>query len=109
MGLNVSQLAKAMLGAAKGKLEQHWPEVREYAKAEARKTAETLALIERLVLAGEINAQQAKALLQMQRNSALAVLLTIEGLGLLAVESAINAALGAVKQTVNTAVGFALL
>jgi hypothetical protein len=45
----------------------------------------------------------------MQKNSALAVMLTVEGLGLLTVESAINAALGAVRDSVNTAVGFALL
>jgi hypothetical protein len=109
MALNVSSLAKTMTEAAKGKLRDHWPEVKEFARAEAKKTAETLAMIERLALVGQINAKQAKALLGMQKNSALAVLLTVEGLGLLAVESAINAALGAVRDTVNTAVGFALL
>ena len=109
MALNVGELSKTMLAAAKGKLEDYWPDVREYAKSEAKKTAETLAMIERLTLAGEINQKQAKSLLQMQRNSALSVLLTIEGLGLLAVEAAINAALNAVRSTVNTAVGFALL
>jgi hypothetical protein len=109
MGLNVGQLAKAMTEAAKGKLSDHWPEVKEFAKAEAKKTAETLSMIEKLALAGEINAKQAKALLSMQKNSALAVLLTVQGLGLLTVESAINAALGAVKETVNTALGFLLL
>ena len=109
MALNVKSLATAMLGAAKGKLQKNWPEVKEYAQTEARKTADTLASIERLVVAGQINSKQAKALLRMQRNSAQAVLLTIEGLGLLTVESAINAALGAVRETVNGAVGFALL
>jgi len=109
MALNVKSLAAAMVAAAKGKLEDHWPEVREYAQTEARKTADTLASIERLLLTGQINTKQAKALLRMQRNSAQSVLLTIEGLGLLTVESALNAALGAVRDTVNTAVGFALL
>jgi hypothetical protein len=109
MSLNVGELTKAMLVAAKGKLSDHWPDVKEYAKSEAKKTAETLVLIERLALTGDINAVQAKALLRMQRNSAQAVLLTIEGLGLLTVESAINAALGTVRDSVNTAVGFALL
>jgi hypothetical protein len=109
MALNVGELSRAMLDAAKGKLKAHWPDVKEYAKSEAKKTAEMLAMIERLAITGEINATQAKALLRMQRNSAQAVLLTIEGLGLLTVESAINAALGAVRDTVNKAVGFALL
>ena len=109
MALNVSSLAKTMTEAAKGKLQEHWPEVKEFATSEAKKTAETLRMIERLALTGEINVKQAKALLQMQKNSALAVLLTVEGLGLLTVEAAINAALSAVKDTVNTAVGFVLL
>jgi hypothetical protein len=109
MALNVSSLAKTMTEAAKGKLQKQWPEVKEFAKAEARKTAETLAMIEKLALAGEVNLKQAKTLLSMQKNSALAVMLTVEGLGLLTVESAINAALGAVRDSVNTAVGFALL
>jgi hypothetical protein len=109
MALNVSSLAKAMVEAAKGKLKEQWPEVKEFARAEAKKTAETLAMIERLTLAGQINLRQAKALLSMQKNSALAVLLTVEGLGLLTVESAINAALASVRDTVNTALGFVLI
>ena len=109
MALKVGSLAKAMTEAAKGKLQKQWPEVKEFAKTESRKTAETLAMIERLTLSGEINVKQAKALLQMQKNSALAVLLAVEGLGLLMAESAINAALGAIRDTVNTAVGFVLL
>lgn len=109
MALDVEGLAKAMLGAAKGKLKKQWPVIKEYAAAEARKTAETLALIERLRLTGEISTKEAKLLLDMQRNSAKAVLLTVEGLGLLAAESAINAAVGAVRMTVNRAVGFALI
>jgi hypothetical protein len=109
VALNVSSLAKAMVEAAKGKLKEQWPEVKEFARAEAKKTAETLAMIERLTLAGQINLRQAKALLSMQKNSALAVLLTVEGLGLLTVESAINAALASVRDTVNTALGFVLI
>jgi hypothetical protein len=109
MALDVGALAKAMLGAAKGKLKKQWPVIKEYAAAEAKKTAETLALIERLRLTGEISPKEAKLLLGMQQNSAKAVLMTVEGLGLLAAESAINAAIGAVRTTVNKAVGFALI
>jgi hypothetical protein len=109
MGLKAGELAKVMLGAAKGKLTAHWPDIREYAKAEAKKTAETLVMIERLKLTGDINVAQAKALLRMQRASAQSVLMCVEGLGLLMAEAAINAALGAVKDTVNGALDFALL
>lgn len=109
MALDVGALAQAMLGAAKGKLKKQWPVIKEYAAAEARKTAETLALIERLRLAGEISTKEARLLLEMQRNSAKAVLMSVEGLGLLAAESAINAAIGAVRTAVNKAVGFTLI
>jgi hypothetical protein len=109
MALDAGVLAQAMLAAARGKLKKQWPIVREYAAAEARKTAETLAMIERLRLAGDISPKEARLLLDMQRSAATAVLLTIEGMGLLAAESAINAAVGAVRTAVNKAVGFALI
>ena len=37
------------------------------------------------------------------------VLLTIEGLGIVAVQNAINSALDVVKDTVNKAIGFGLI
>lgn len=109
MALDVEALAQAMLGAARAKLKKQWPVIKEYAAAEAKKTAETLALIEKLRLTGDISPTEARLLLEMQRNSAKSVLMTVEGLGLLAAESAINAAVGAVQTTVNKAVGFTLI
>jgi hypothetical protein len=47
--------------------------------------------------------------MEMQKNAARMVLLAIEGLGILAVEAAINAALAVVKEAVNGALDFALL
>ena len=47
--------------------------------------------------------------MEIQKNASRTVLLTIEGLGLLAVEAAINAALNVVKDAVNTGIGFTLL
>ncbi len=45
----------------------------------------------------------------MQLNASKAVLLTIEGIGLLAAEAAVNAVLDVIKDSVNTALGFAIL
>jgi len=109
MALDVTELAKSMLQASRGKLKKHWPTIKEYAAAEAKKTAETLAMIERLRNAGQISPMEARLLLDMQRNSAKAVLLTVQGLGLLAAEGAINAAVNAVRGPVNKALGFELL
>jgi len=47
--------------------------------------------------------------LSIEKHATETALLTVEGLGIVAAESAINAALGAVTTLVNTAVGFALL
>jgi hypothetical protein len=59
--------------------------------------------------AGRINSQQADLLLDMQKLASRNVLLTMEGLGLLAAEAAINAALDVVKKAVNTALGITLI
>ena len=59
--------------------------------------------------AGQINQAQAVLLLDMQKSASRSVLLALQGLALLAVEAAINAALGVVKTAVNTAIGFALI
>jgi hypothetical protein len=61
------------------------------------------------VAAGEINQQQAGLLLDMQTSASRNVLLTLQGLALLAVEEAINAALAVVKTAVNAATGFELI
>lgn len=109
MSLNVSELATKMLDAAKGVLSEKWPEIQDYAEAETRKLAESLVMIEKLKLAGRINEEQAKLHFDIQKNAARTVLLTVEGLGILAVERALNAASAVVQDAVNTALGFHLL
>jgi hypothetical protein len=58
---------------------------------------------------GKINDEQAKLHIEIQKNATRTVLLTVEGLGIVTVDAAINAALDAVKDSVNTAVGFVLI
>jgi hypothetical protein len=109
MSLNASELATKMLDAAKGVLSEKWPEIQDYAEGETKKLAQSLVMIEKLKLAGKINEEQAKLHFDIQKNAARTVLLTVEGLGILAVERALNAASAVVKDAVNTALGFALL
>ena len=109
MSLDASQLGKDILTSFSGILTAKWPDIKEYGEAEAKKLAETLVMIEALKLSGKINEEQARLHLEIQKNAARAVLLTLEGLGILAAEAAINAALNVVKGAVNTAVGFALI
>ena len=109
MTLKVSELVKEMLTAAKAEVEDKWPDVRVYAETEAKKLAQTLIMIEKLKVAGKINRKQAKLLLDMQKQTSRVVFLTIEGLSLLVAEAAINAAIKAVRDLVNDAIGWKLV
>jgi hypothetical protein len=109
MAFDPRKLAKKMFKAFESSLADKWPEVKDYAEAEAKKIAESLVMIEKLILSEQISEEQAKLHFQIQKNATRMVLLTIEGLGIIAVEQAINAALGVLKETVNTALDFTLL
>ena len=107
--LRVSELLESMMGAARESLSDDWPRARDYAKPELKKLAQSLIDITRLAASGKVNRQQAKALLRIHRNTTLTVMLTVEGLGVIAVENAINAALEAVRDTMNAITPFRLL
>jgi hypothetical protein len=107
--IDVETLVKRMAGAARGVLKKKWPKARDYAQNEFQKISQSIAFIERQHLAGKMTDEQARLHLEIQKNTARMVLLTLEGLGILTVESALNAALQVVRDTVNSALGFALI
>lgn len=107
--IDFKKLTQAMLNAAKGPLSTHWKEAKPYAEKEVKSFAENIRLIAHLKADGKINEQQAKLYIDIQKSAMRVVLLTIEGLGILAVETAINAAIEAVKSTANTAIGWTIL
>jgi len=107
--LRVSELLESMMVAARESLAEDWPRGRDYAKPELKRLAQSLIDITRLAATGNVNGQQAKALLRIHKNTTLSVMLTVEGLGVIAVENAINAALSAVRDTVNAVTPFRLL
>lgn len=105
----VSELLKKMLSAAKGELLDHWDEAQPFAKQELKSMAENIKLIGKLKAKGKITEEQGKHYLEIQKSSFRIVLLAIEGLGILAVEASINAALNVISSTVNTALGWKLI
>lgn len=107
--INVNDVLLKMIGAAKGKLQEHWEAAAPFAEQQFKSLAENLALIVKLQREGTITKEQASYYLEIQKSSVRIVLLTIEGLGLLAVEAAINAALDIVKTAVNSAIGWDIL
>lgn len=109
MAVDIQGLVPDMLAAAAGVLRQKWPEARAFAQSEFTKYAEAVRLVGELYAAGEITQARAKLHLRFQKAAMANVLLTIEGLGVIAVEQAISAAVGVVRDVVNTAVGFRLV
>jgi hypothetical protein len=105
----IQDVITSMIGAAKGAFGRKWPGIKNFAEAEFEKLARTLVQIETLKSSGQISEAEASVLLEMQKNTARAVMLSLEGMSLMLVEAAINAALAVVKDTINTALGFALL
>ena len=109
MALDAGTLANQMLGAALPILKKGAEDAESFAKAEFTKVAQTIVSIGEQLAAGQINKQQAALLLDMQTSASRNVLLCLQGLALLTVEEAINAALSVVKTAVNTAFKFPLI
>src|SRR6185369_5364771 len=102
-------LGGAILAAMKTVLKKWWKVAKDYAEMESKKLAQTLVSIEAMALTNSIKQDQAELLLDMEKHAARSVLLTIEGIGLIAAQQAIDAGLQVVAQSVNKAVGFALI
>lgn len=80
-----------------------------YAKNEAEKIAISIRQIGELYASGIIDAEEARLKLDIQKNTSRTMLLAVKGIGILAAEQAINAGVSVVRDTVNKALGFALL
>jgi len=109
MPLDADELAREMVAAMGGVLEDYWNEARPYAEGEAQKLAQSLRAIGQMLEDGTIGVEKAKVQLDMQKNAARAVLVTIEGLSIVAAEQAINAGLGVIRDAVNAALPVDLL
>lgn len=109
MDIRASELGKSMIAAASASLDKDWKSAKAFAEPEFKRLARVLIDIGKLAAAGEINDDEARSLLRIHRNTTETVLLAVKGLGLLAVENAVNSALGVVRDTVNTAFGMRLI
>lgn len=109
MSLDTQQLVQDMLGAAKLNLGKFWKQAKPFADNETLNMANKLLMIEKLKLEGKITKEEALLHIDIQKSAFRTVLLSIKGLGLIAVEGTINAALGAIAKVVNKALGWGLL
>jgi replicative superfamily II helicase len=99
--INIQQLVQKMLDASKGELGKHFKEAKDYAALSYKNILENAELLATKTAAGELTEEQARILLNMHTKAAQNVLLTIEGIGIIAAERAINAAIAVVRDTVN--------
>jgi len=107
--INFNALLSQLIDAAKINLVDKWPKVKDIATSSLQTIAQNVVDIEEMTAMGTITNEQSRLKLQIQENAFRTMLLTEEGLGLLAVEQALNAVRDIIKTTVNTAIGFPLL
>jgi hypothetical protein len=109
MAIDLNKVLGDMGDAALTAAGNQWNNIKAYAEPELHKLAVTGLQIESLKLSHQIDEDEAQTLLDLQKNAAMAVALTVEGMGRIALEQAINAALGVLRAAINTATGFTLL
>ena len=109
MALNFNSLLDNMVGAAKESLGEHWEGIKDVAITSFKSLALHLVEIEKMRINGTISEEKACLLTGMQKDSIKIAIATEKGLSLIAAEAALNAALDIIRNTVNTAIGFAIL
>ncbi len=107
--LDIKALLADMLSASKEVLKKEWKHVAAVAELQLKNIVHNLEQIAVLKINGKITEDQAKLHLTIQKESFKTILLSFEGIGIIAAEKAINAALNTVKTTFNKAIGWRLL
>ncbi len=107
--INFNDIFEKMVAAGKESLHTNWATIKDLATSSYKTLAQNIVDIEKMNIAGTITKEQAKLKIGIQKNAFTTILLTEQGLGLLAVEAALNASLNVIKDLVNSAVGFLLI
>jgi len=106
--LDVEKLVQEMGKAALPHLKGGAAKAKEFGRVEAEKMARTAQMLALGVAGGKIDEDEATLILDVQKNASRSVLLTIKGLGIVAVENAVNAAMDVLKKAIKKATGVIL-
>jgi hypothetical protein len=111
MALDATTLVTAMTAAGQTLGKALWKDMQTYTIPELNKIAIQILAIEEAMLKKPAPFTQdgATALLNMQITASIGVVVAMTTLTMLAVQTALNTILAAVKTMVNTAIGFALI
>ncbi len=107
--INTEDLAKDMLAAAKAVFSEKWPDVKKFAESESGKFAGSMAEIALWKTKNEISEDEASSLANLHKRSMKMVFTSLEGISLAVAEKAVNAAIDVIRDTVNKAIGWAIL
>ena len=109
MSIDIASLKDTMIQGVRGAIGERWSSIRAIAEPELHKLALTIEDTQKLYADGVVTADRAFQLVEMQRNHALSVLRTVQGLGILSSRQALDAAARAAGVVVNRLVGFKLI
>lgn len=92
--IDFKELGMQMLHAMEGPIKDHFEQAKEIADGELEGFAKRTAELANKVVEGKISEDQARAILRIRKASIETVLLSISGIGIVAAQQAINAAIG---------------
>ncbi len=104
MDIDFKQLTGDMLTAVKGVVGDNLNDIKDLAEGELEDFAKRTTELAKKVADGSISAAQAQAILKIRANAVETVLLSIAGIGTLAAQEAINAAIGVLKGVIKNAI-----
>ena len=99
--INIIELGKDMLNAAGEVVSDNFDDIKLLADDELEGFARRTIKLAKMVEAGDLSAEQAKAILKIRKNALESVLLSISGIGILAAQEAINSAIDVLRESVN--------
>lgn len=108
LSIDVNQVVSSMVQAASGALVDGGQQATNYASHEFQTFIEDIEHIQDLLEKEKVSPEDAQYYVDLQKSSMHSVLLTIKGLGVIAVQNAINAALTVLNTALKTALGSAL-
>lgn len=104
LNLDFKDIAKNMLTAAQLSLPDHVVDIKSLAEGELKDFARRTVELAIKVKDGSISEEQAKLILKIRKNAVETVFLSIAGIGLVAVQQAINSVIDVLKGALNKAI-----
>jgi hypothetical protein len=107
--INIPDILKEMSDASKKILKSKWKKVRPMAELQLKSILHNLEQISELKIKVKITEEQASLHIRIQKESIRTILLSFEGIGIVAAEQVINESLAVIKNTANKYIGWKLL